>query len=114
MGSLTGRPETGLALLASSLAYVHALGVANIAAHRRPLIAKLQQEMPRLGYTAVTPANATSSIVTFTRRGLADGDVAKRLAAAKINARLAPTWLRFSPSVYNDMHDIDRVLEALG
>lgn len=113
MGSLTGSAEVGVALLASSLAYVQALGVARIQAHRLPLIAKLQQEMPRLGFTAVTPAGATSGIVTFAREGLLASDVPKRLAAAKINVRVAANWMRISPSVYNDMADIERLLEAL-
>ncbi len=113
MGSLTGRPEAGVALLASSLSYLLALGVHNIAAHRQPLIDKLRLEMPRLGFQSATPANSTSGIITFTKRGLAESDVAKRLAAAKINLRLTPHWLRVSPSVYNDMADVERLLEAL-
>ena len=113
MGSLSGRAETGVALLASSLAYVNALGVANIAAHRVPLMKKLHDEMPRLGFVSVTPRGNTSSIATFTKKGLANSDVAKRLAAAKINVRLSSTWLRVSPSVYNSVSDVDRLLEAL-
>lgn len=113
MGSLTGSAEVGVALLASSLAYVQALGVANIQKHRLPLIAKLQQEMPRLGFTGVTPAGATGGNVTFARQGLLDSDVPRRLAAAKINVRVASNWMRISPSVYNDMGDIERLLEVL-
>ena len=113
MGSLTGSAEVGVALLASSLVYVQALGPANIQAHRLPLIARLQQEMPRLGFAAVTPAGATSGIVTFARKGLLESDVPKRLAEARINVRVAANWMRISPSVYNDMADIERLLEAL-
>lgn len=113
MGSLTGSAEVGVALLASSLVYVQALGPANIQAHRLPLIARLQQEMPRLGFAAVTPAGATSGIVTFARKGLLESDVPKRLADARINVRVAANWMRISPSVYNDMADIERLLEAL-
>ncbi|BAH37146.1 putative aminotransferase [Gemmatimonas aurantiaca T-27] len=113
MGSLTGSSEVGVALLASSLTYVQALGVANIQAHRAPLIRKLQQEMPRLGYRAMTPLTSTGGIVTFAKQGLMESEVPKRLAAAKINVRLAPHWLRISPSVYNDMADIERLLGAL-
>lgn len=113
MGSLTGSAEVGVALLASSLAYVQSLGVVNIQRHRLPLIARLQAEMPRLGFTAVTPPDATSGIVTFARKGLLESDVPKRLAAAKVNVRVAANWMRISPSVYNDMGDIERLLEAL-
>ena len=41
---------------AASLAYIHELGVANIQAHRQPLLTKLRDEMPRLGYPVLTPA----------------------------------------------------------
>lgn len=113
MGSLTGSAEVGVALLATSLAYVQSLGVANIQRHRLPLIARLQAEMPRLGFTPVTPPGATSGNVTFARQGLLQSDVPKRLAAARINVRVAANWMRISPSVYNDMGDIERLLEAL-
>jgi len=113
MGSLTGSAEVNVALLTASLSYVQSLGVANIQAHRLPLIRRLQEEMPRLGFTPVTPRQATGGNVTFTRANLADSDVPKRLLAAKVNVRLARHWLRVSPSVYNDMADVERLLEAL-
>lgn len=113
MGTLTGSTEVNVALLASSLAYVKALGVANIQAHRLPLIRRLQQEVPRFGFTPVTQANATGGNVSFAKAGLARSDLPKRLIAAKVNVRLGRDWMRLSPSVYNDMADIERFLEAL-
>ncbi len=112
-GSLTGSVGTTVALLASSLAYIQALGVEQIQAHRIPIIRKLQAEVPRLGFTCVTPPDSTTALVTFTRKGLAASDVPKRLAAAKVNVRIADDWMRISPSVYNSMADVDRLLEAL-
>src|SRR5688572_16330102 len=109
----TGSTMTNLALLASSLTYVKSLGVANIQAHRLPLIRKLQAEVPRFGFTAVTPPDATGGNISFARKGLAESDVPRRLAAAKVNVRLGRDWMRLSPSVYNDMSDVDRFLEAL-
>ena len=113
MGSLTGSAEAGVALLATSLAYVQALGVANIQAHRLPLIRRLQQEVPRLGFTPMTPPESTAGNVTFARTGLLESDIPRRLAAAQVQVRLASNWMRVSPSVYNDMSDIERLLEAL-
>jgi selenocysteine lyase/cysteine desulfurase len=113
MGSLTGSAEAGVALLATSLAYVHALGVPNIQAHQLPLIRRLQQEVPRLGFTAMTPSGSTARNVTFVRNGLLESDIPRRLAAAGVQVRLASNWMRVSPSVYNDMADIERLLEAL-
>ncbi len=112
-GAMVGSAEVAVALLASSLTYVQALGVENIQAHRQPLIRRLQQEMPRLGFTSVTPADATGGNVTFARADVSESDVPKRLAAAKVNVRLARHWMRISPSVYNDMADVERLLEAL-
>ena len=114
MGTLTGSAMANLALLSSSLSYVKALGPANIQAHRIPLIRRLQQEVPRFGFVSVTPPDATGGNVSFARKGLADSDVPRRLAAAKVNVRLGRDWMRLSPSVYNDMGDVERFLAALG
>lgn len=113
MGALVGQVEVSIALLRASLGYVQALGPANIQQHRIPMIRKLQAEMPRLRFVSVTPADSTAGNVTFARRNVADSDVPKRLLAAKVNVRVAQNWLRVSPSVYNDMSDIDRLLSAL-
>jgi selenocysteine lyase/cysteine desulfurase len=99
------------AALAVSLPYIERLGVANIEAHRVPLVRKLQAEMPRLGFIPQTPAESTSPIVTFAHRDMAG--LTKKLTAAKLDVRVAEHWLRIAPSVYNDMADIDRLLDAL-
>lgn len=113
MGALTGSAEVMMALLSTSLQYVLSLGVERIQAHRAPIIAMLQRELPRLGFTAVTPPGATGPIVTFARTGLGDSDVPHRLAAAKVNVRVAQHWMRIAPSVYNDVTDAERLIEAL-
>ena len=61
-----------------------------------------------------SPPDATGGNVSFARKGLADSDVPRRLAAAKVNVRLGRDWMRLSPSVYNDMGDVERFLAALG
>jgi selenocysteine lyase/cysteine desulfurase len=98
--------------LSKSLPYLQQLGVANIEAHRRPLLARLQAELPARGWVPQTPAESTSPIVTFALRDTAA--VAARLAAARVQVRVAPTWIRISPSVYNDMADVERLLDAIG
>ena len=107
-----GTVSSGVAFaLSVSLPYIQSLGVANIQAHRQPLLKKLQDEMPRLGFIPQTPRDSTSPIVTFAHK---DADrLTKRLAAAKVDVRLADYWVRIAPSVYNDMADIDRLLEAV-
>lgn len=105
------RALTALAALNVSVPYVNRLGVERIQAYRQPLIAKLQQELPKLGYPSLTPIESTSPIVTF---AVKDGiEVERRLQRARVNVRVAPNYMRFSPSVFNDLHDVDRALEAL-
>ena len=109
-GSIAGALGAGLA---ASLAYVKELGVANIQSYRKPLIQKLRAEIPRLGFTCVTPPESTASIITFARKGLAASNVPAKLARARVDVRLGDSWMRVSPSIYNDMADVDRLLEAL-
>jgi len=99
------------AALGVSLPYIGELGVENIARHRQPLIDKLQQEMPRLGFVPQTPLGSASPIVTFAHRR--QEEITRKLERAKVNVRVAPYWMRIAPSVYNDLADVDRLLEAL-
>jgi len=113
MGTLTGSTEVNVALLAASLGYVQTLGPAAIHAHRLPLLERLQDEVPKLGFRAMTPREDMVGVVTFAREHLGSSDVAGRLLAAGVNVRLADHWMRVSPSVYNDMEDVERLLAAL-
>ena len=97
--------------LGESLPYIHALGVENIQAYRQPMIKKLQEEMPRLGFQPLTPPESTSALVSFSIKDARL--VMKRLRQRNINVRVDSHFLRVSPSVFNDMKDIDKLLEAL-
>jgi len=99
------------AALSVSLPYIQRLGVDEIQRHRQPLLKRLQDEMPRLGFTAQTPRGSTSPIVTFASKDTREA--ARRLDAAKVQVRVAPYWIRIAPSIYNDMRDVERLLEAL-
>jgi selenocysteine lyase/cysteine desulfurase len=99
------------AALRESLPYIRHLGVDNIQAWRQPMLRKLQTEMPRLGFAAQTPQGSTSPIVTFTHQ---DAEaIKKRLEVARIGVTVTPYYMRIAPSIYNDLHDVDRLLEAL-
>lgn len=98
-------------VLAQSLPYIRRLGVENIHAHRQPLLKRLQQEMPRLGFEPLTPPGSTSALVTFAVKDYKS--VQQRLQKAGVNARVSQRYIRISPSVFNDMGDIDKLLEAL-
>ena len=99
------------AALSVSLPYLQRLGVEEIQKYRQPMLKRLQQEMPRLGFTAATPLDSTSPIVTFASRDTREA--ARKLEAARVNVRVAPYWIRIAPSIYNDLRDIDRLLDAL-
>jgi selenocysteine lyase/cysteine desulfurase len=99
------------AALRVSLPYIRQLGVDNIQSWRQPLLRKLQTEMPRLGFPSQTPTDSTSPIVTFAHK---DAEaIKKKLQAARVAVTVTPYYLRVAPSFYNDLHDIDRLLEAL-
>ena len=104
------RPEGALGL-GVSIPYIQQIGVDNIQQYRQPMLKRLQQEMPRLGFTPATPADSTSPIVTFTCKDTREA--ARRLEAAKVNVRVAPYWVRIAPSIYNDLADVERLLDAL-
>lgn len=99
------------AALRVSLPYIRELGVENIEAWRQPMLRKLQAEMPRLGFRPQTPPESTSPIVTFAHQD-ADG-LSRKLQAARISVRVAPYYMRIAPSIYNDLRDVDRLLDAL-
>ena len=99
------------AALRESLPYIRHLGVENIQAWRQPMLKKLQIEMPRLGFTAQTPPDSTSPIVTFAHKDAAA--ISKKLQAANVAVTVTPYYMRIAPSIYNDLHDVDRLLEAL-
>lgn len=100
----------GCVCQSEALAYIHALGVDAIRAHVRPLTARLMKEMPALGYPSITPKGTESPIVSF---AVKDQAAAKaKLKKAKVVVTLGG-YMRVSPSVFNDMADVERLLEAL-
>ncbi len=99
------------AALSVSLPYIQSLGVERVQAHRIPMLRRLQSEMPRLGFRPQTPDDSTSPIVTFAHDD--KRAIAQKLERARVNVRVAPYWIRISPSVYNDMQDVERLLDAL-
>ena len=111
VGTIGGAIAAGLA---ASLTYIKELGVANIHTYRQPLLKKLRDEVPRIaGFALVTPPESTAGVITFARKDVGTGELPRKLQAARVNVRFSRHWMRLSPSVYNDMNDIDRFLEAL-
>ena len=97
-----------------ALAYILRLGVENIRAHVRPLTERLRRELPALGYPCLTPAGNESPIVSFlvsdvpkARAQLKDAGVIVSLGDGK------PGRMRVSPSVFNNVGDVDHMIAAL-
>ena len=102
------------ALLAASLTYIRQLGLTNIKAHRQPLLRRLREEVPRFGFTVVTPPESTGGNITFAKQDVFKSPLPAKLQAANVNVRFSHHWMRLSPSVYNNMNDIERFLGVLG
>jgi len=98
-------------VLSESLPYIRNLGVEKIQAHRQPLLKKLHEEVPRLGFQCLTPPESTSAIISFVVRN--PEETRSRLAKAQVNVRVSDRYMRISPSVFNDLSDVDRLLAAL-
>jgi selenocysteine lyase/cysteine desulfurase len=101
----------GVAQLDYSLDYIRQLGVENIQHYRQPLLDKARVELERKHYRCMTPAGSTSPILTFIYSDA--GKLAARLDAANVRIALIDNRFRISVSVFNDMQDIDRLIEAL-
>ena len=98
--------------LSVSLPWLRRLGPEKIQAYRRPLLERLHEEMPRRGFASVTPRESPSALIAFTMGG-AEQRFAERLGAAKVSVSLYGDRVRISPSIFNDMHDIEALLDAL-
>jgi selenocysteine lyase/cysteine desulfurase len=100
-------------VLAETLPYIRKIGVEKVQAHRQPFLKKLREEMPRLGFASITPPESTSALMSFKMQGKDRADVMRRLKKANVNVRVTEEFLRVSPSVFNDMGDIEKLFEAL-
>lgn len=101
-----------IAQLNHSLALIETIGVSAIQAHAQTLTDQLKRELPRRGYTLMTPPEAKTPLVTCV---LADAraTLAAPIKAAKIRLTVSANRFRLTPSIQNDHGDIDRFLAAL-
>ena len=110
----------------AALKYIHQVGIANIYAHNKRHVDRLQREMPKLGYPAITPPGNPTSVVSFltpnqdeTRAKLdkAFGYFVVALKRWEFTHPSGETHLikgvRIGPSIYNNDADLDRFLNAL-
>ncbi|MFZ0550819.1 MAG: aminotransferase class V-fold PLP-dependent enzyme [Steroidobacteraceae bacterium] len=102
----------GLAAMTGSLKYLKALEVARIAHYREPMLDRLQRELPRYGFEALTPDDHRGPYLVFSKEGVGPKYVAA-LKEAKIYVTLTRNRVRISPSVYNDMADVEKLIRVL-
>lgn len=103
---------TGVVHLNHSLAWLEKVGIARIQAWRQPMIDTLQKELRARGYQPLTPLDSKTSMVAFALQD-ARAKLADKLKAANVRITLSQHRFRVSVAVFNDMNDIDRLLEAL-
>lgn len=100
-----------LACVARSLTYILSLGVDRIVQHRQPLLDHLREELPKHGFQPLTPPGSSSPVLTFGYKGAAR--FAKPLRDANIRISVYQNRIRISPSVYNDMSDVEQLVRVL-
>lgn len=100
------------ALLDHSLPYLLTVGPDRIQAYRQPLIDRLQEAMPKIGYPSITPRSSRTALVSFRHNGDRN-ELHDKLDAANVTVSVAAHHMRISPSVFNDMDDIERLIDAL-
>lgn len=103
---------TGVVHLDYSLAWLARVTVPAIQAWRQPMIDTLQNELRRRGYQPMTPLDSKTAMVAFALKD-ARVKLSDRMKAAGIRMTISQNRFRVSVGVYNDMNDIDKVLEAL-
>jgi selenocysteine lyase/cysteine desulfurase len=110
MGSF---PATAVeAACAASIDWIQFVGVQQIQAYKQPMLAALQAGLRQRGWQVVTPPETKASIVTVAYPNASV--LAPRLDPYKISITLRANYARVSPSVYNDMNDIQAFLDAFG
>lgn len=103
---------TGVVHLNHSLGWLEKVGVAQIQAWRQPMIDALQKELRARGYQPLTPPESKTSLVAFALKD-ARAKLADLLKAANIRITMSQHRFRVSVAVFNDMNDIDRLLDVL-
>jgi selenocysteine lyase/cysteine desulfurase len=105
--------HTAIAILQHSLDYLLRVGVENIQAHAQVLVARLKQELPGRGFDVITPAESKAPMVACALPNAREA-LGQRLSEAKVQITVSKNRFRITPSVFNDMGDIEKLLGALG
>jgi selenocysteine lyase/cysteine desulfurase len=112
-----GRYEAGseaaiaLAAVQDSIERIMATGVDQIAARRQPLIDFVRAQLPVFDFEPLAPVS-NSALACFVYRNAAQ-ILAPKLRKANVAISVYEHRIRISPSVYNDMSDMERLVDVL-
>jgi selenocysteine lyase/cysteine desulfurase len=104
--------NSAILALSVSLQLIKEIGVNRIYQSRQPLLRRLEREMRSLGYASLTPIGSTSPIATYKVEGAMDV-LSPILDRAGISVSIGKSTMRVSPSIYNNISDIDALLEQM-
>jgi len=96
--------------LRAGIDYVRDIGVANIAGHADPIVARLDSGLAELGIRPMSP-NTGSGILAFQHER--DAEVGAALLKENIHLMTHAGRIRIAVHGYNQMEDADRLLEVL-
>jgi selenocysteine lyase/cysteine desulfurase len=102
----------GIVALRYSLAYLNRIGVETIQKYRQPLIDLMQDKIPDEKFIALTPLHSDSPIVCFAYQNAAT-ILKPKLDKAGINISIYDNYIRISPSFYNDLHEVEYLINTL-
>ncbi|MBT6032735.1 MAG: aminotransferase class V-fold PLP-dependent enzyme, partial [Kordiimonadaceae bacterium] len=102
----------GVELANESLKYILALGVENIHAHNQKLNNLLKEELPKIGFALRTPLDSKGPLVVAGKPGVG-AIISPYLKEAKITMSVYKDRFRVSASIFNDVDDIEYLLQTL-
>jgi selenocysteine lyase/cysteine desulfurase len=98
--------------LSKSLRLIGEIGVESISEYRQPMLKMVQTKLPSSGFIPLTPEDSSSPIVSFAYKD-AKNKLDPKLKRAKINIQLYDNRIRISPSIYNSLSDIEKLIDVL-
>ena len=98
--------------LGQSLRLINEIGVESISKYRQPMLSMIHKKLPSLGFMPLTPEDSTSPIISFAYKD-AKRRLSPKLKEAKINIQLYDNRMRISPSIYNSLSDIEKLIDVL-
>ncbi len=102
----------GIVALRYSLAYLNRIGVDTIQKYRQTLIDLMQDKIPDKKFMALTPKHSVSPIVCFAYQNAAT-ILKPKLEKAGINISVYDHSIRISPSFYNDINEVEYLINTL-